>query len=254
MPRGIRNGSPAEGSVPLSAFTGDRRDAQDSPGVRFLEKGRHGCQIREVRAASRPFLGIFRENRVRFPQRATSWEKLLPSAAPANPRVNLAERRRTDLQNAILLFLLFHLHFARKDHQYRNPSMHIVKSLLYFLLAGLCEIGGGYLMWLWLREGRSLLFGLSGAAILIVYGIVPTLQPLGAFTPRTEEFSLRSPFSGAGSSTMCSLTASTSLAASSRSPAWPLSCTRRADGFAAGTFHPYGTAPQPEAFILCRAE
>ena len=44
--------------------------------------------------------------------------------------------------------------------------MLIVKSLLYFLLAGLCEIGGGYLMWLWLREGRSLLFGLSGAAIL----------------------------------------------------------------------------------------
>ena len=29
--------------------------------------------------------------------------------------------------------------------------MLIVKSLLYFLLAGLCEIGGGYLMWLWLR-------------------------------------------------------------------------------------------------------
>lgn len=53
--------------------------------------------------------------------------------------------------------------------------MLIVKSLLYFLLAGLCEIGGGYLMWLWLREGRSLIFGLSGAAILIVYGIVPTL-------------------------------------------------------------------------------
>lgn len=59
--------------------------------------------------------------------------------------------------------------------------MLIVKSLLYFLLAGLCEIGGGYLMWLWLREGRSLLFGLSGAAILIVYGIVPTLQPEGNF-------------------------------------------------------------------------
>lgn len=30
-------------------------------------------------------------------------------------------------------------------------------------------------------KGRSLLFGLSGAAILIVYGIVPTLQPEGNF-------------------------------------------------------------------------
>jgi small multidrug resistance family-3 protein len=29
-------------------------------------------------------------------------------------------------------------------------------SIIYFLLAGLCEIGGGYLVWLWLREGKSL--------------------------------------------------------------------------------------------------
>ena len=37
--------------------------------------------------------------------------------------------------------------------------MEIVRSLVYFALAGLCEIGGGYLMWLWLREGNSLGFG-----------------------------------------------------------------------------------------------
>jgi small multidrug resistance family-3 protein len=78
-------------------------------------------------------------------------------------------------------FYYFIYTLSEKIIKYRNPSMLIVKSLLYFLLAGLCEIGGGYLMWLWLREGRSLLFGLSGAAILIVYGIVPTLQPEGNF-------------------------------------------------------------------------
>ena len=26
------------------------------------------------------------------------------------------------------------------------------RSVLFFILAGLMEIGGGYLMWLWLRE------------------------------------------------------------------------------------------------------
>jgi small multidrug resistance family-3 protein len=26
----------------------------------------------------------------------------------------------------------------------------MIKSLLYFVAAGLCEIGGGYLVWLWL--------------------------------------------------------------------------------------------------------
>ncbi|HMM20063.1 MAG TPA: YnfA family protein [Selenomonadales bacterium] len=55
--------------------------------------------------------------------------------------------------------------------------MEVVKSLAYFIIAGLFEIGGGYLMWLWLREGRDVWYGLSGALILVLYGIVPTLQP-----------------------------------------------------------------------------
>jgi hypothetical protein len=31
---------------------------------------------------------------------------------------------------------------------------HIGRSVLLFLLAGVCEIGGGYLVWLWLRASR----------------------------------------------------------------------------------------------------
>jgi len=31
-----------------------------------------------------------------------------------------------------------------------------IKSIAYFILAGLFEIGGGYLVWLWLREGKPL--------------------------------------------------------------------------------------------------
>lgn len=30
----------------------------------------------------------------------------------------------------------------------------MLESLGLFALAGLCEIGGGYLVWLWLREGK----------------------------------------------------------------------------------------------------
>lgn len=55
--------------------------------------------------------------------------------------------------------------------------MEITKSLFYFVLAGLCEIGGGYLVWLWLREGKGVLFALAGAVILVLYGVIPTLQP-----------------------------------------------------------------------------
>jgi small multidrug resistance family-3 protein len=53
----------------------------------------------------------------------------------------------------------------------------IAKSLLYFVLAGFCEIGGGYLVWLWLREGRSAWLAACGAAVLALYGVTQTLQP-----------------------------------------------------------------------------
>jgi small multidrug resistance family-3 protein len=53
----------------------------------------------------------------------------------------------------------------------------ILKSLFYFLLAGLFEIGGGYLVWIWLRQGKSIWYALAGAALLVLYGIIPTLQP-----------------------------------------------------------------------------
>ena len=52
-----------------------------------------------------------------------------------------------------------------------------MKSLFYFFLAGLCEIGGGYLVWLWLREGKSLWYATFGAIVLILYGIIPAFQP-----------------------------------------------------------------------------
>ena len=55
--------------------------------------------------------------------------------------------------------------------------MVIAKSLFYFFLAGLCEIGGGYLVWLWLRENKSLWLAVLGAMVLILYGIIPTFQP-----------------------------------------------------------------------------
>ncbi|CUH97506.1 putative membrane protein [Propionispora sp. 2/2-37] len=55
--------------------------------------------------------------------------------------------------------------------------MEFWKSIAYFLLAGILEIGGGYLIWLWLREGRGVSYAILGAIILILYGIVPTLQP-----------------------------------------------------------------------------
>jgi small multidrug resistance family-3 protein len=52
----------------------------------------------------------------------------------------------------------------------------MIQSLFLFVLAGLCEIGGGYLFWLWLREGKSIGLAVLGVIALGLYGIVPTLQ------------------------------------------------------------------------------
>jgi small multidrug resistance family-3 protein len=53
----------------------------------------------------------------------------------------------------------------------------MLRSVALFLLAGLCEIGGGYLVWLWLREKGPAWYGLAGALVLVLYGMIPTLQP-----------------------------------------------------------------------------
>jgi small multidrug resistance family-3 protein len=54
--------------------------------------------------------------------------------------------------------------------------MNILQSVFLFLMAGLCEIGGGYLVWQWWRNGAPVGVGLIGAGILILYGIIPTYQ------------------------------------------------------------------------------
>jgi small multidrug resistance family-3 protein len=59
--------------------------------------------------------------------------------------------------------------------------MSVVWALTLFVLAGLAEIGGGYLVWLWLRGGSGLLVGIIGGLVLFLYGVIPTLQPQGTF-------------------------------------------------------------------------
>jgi len=57
----------------------------------------------------------------------------------------------------------------------------MLKSAFLFVLAGLAEIGGGYLVWLWLREKKTIIIGLAGAIVLVMYGVIPTLQDYPQF-------------------------------------------------------------------------
>ena len=51
------------------------------------------------------------------------------------------------------------------------------KSIALFIVAAIAEIGGAYLMWQAVKEGRGLLFAAAGAVALTGYGAVAALQP-----------------------------------------------------------------------------
>ncbi len=57
----------------------------------------------------------------------------------------------------------------------------ILKSSILFILAGLAEIGGGYFIWIWLRNDASIMWGLLGGLVLIMYGVIPTFQQFPSF-------------------------------------------------------------------------
>ncbi len=51
------------------------------------------------------------------------------------------------------------------------------RSIALFVVAAVAEIGGAYLMWQAIKEGRGVLFALAGAVALAGYGAVAALQP-----------------------------------------------------------------------------
>ena len=55
-------------------------------------------------------------------------------------------------------------------------AVAVTRSVILFVLAGICEIGGGWLIWKWLRDHKPGWWGLLGGLILILYGVIPTLQ------------------------------------------------------------------------------
>ena len=57
-----------------------------------------------------------------------------------------------------------------------REALAILRSLALFLLAGVCEIGGGWLIWKCLRDQKPTWWGFLGGLVLVLYGVIPTLQ------------------------------------------------------------------------------
>ena len=56
-----------------------------------------------------------------------------------------------------------------------------ILSIFVFVVAGFFEIGGGWMVWKAVREGKPYWWANIGSVILIGYGFLPTLQPTDSF-------------------------------------------------------------------------
>lgn len=59
----------------------------------------------------------------------------------------------------------------------RMGDMNVAKSVLLFVLAAAAEIGGAWMVWQAVREGRAWWWAGLGIIALGLYGFVATLQP-----------------------------------------------------------------------------
>ena len=59
--------------------------------------------------------------------------------------------------------------------------MTVLRTIGLFLAAAVCEIGGAWLVWQGVREGRGLKFIAGGCVALAIYGLVATAQPESNF-------------------------------------------------------------------------
>lgn len=55
------------------------------------------------------------------------------------------------------------------------------RSILLFVAAALAEIGGAYLVWIGLRDGKGLWVVAVGVVALGLYGVIATFQPDATF-------------------------------------------------------------------------
>ena len=80
------------------------------------------------------------------------------------------------------------------DHDpdsFKWTGSKVVLSIFLFFLAGLAEIGGGWLVWQavrvrgrevqWWRDTRALAYVGAGGCALVAYGFIPTAQPPPTF-------------------------------------------------------------------------
>lgn len=70
---------------------------------------------------------------------------------------------------------------ATEDTTFHWTVGTIFLSLFLFIVAGLAEIGGGWLVWQTIRENKDWYLAFIGCFVLIAYGFISCAQPVDNF-------------------------------------------------------------------------
>lgn len=60
-------------------------------------------------------------------------------------------------------------------------TLTILQALGIFIASGFAEIGGGWLVWQTMRNNKPYWWAILGSLILLLYGFLPTFQPVDSF-------------------------------------------------------------------------
>ena len=62
-----------------------------------------------------------------------------------------------------------------------TPTQKYIVSFFVFIIAGIVEISGGWLVWQTLRHGKNSYFAFIGSILLVSYGFLAALNPFPDF-------------------------------------------------------------------------
>src|SRR3954451_21979056 len=75
----------------------------------------------------------------------------------------------------------FYTKLEAGSNKFIRMKIYMIQATILFILAGIAEIGGGYLIWQWIREGKPSYWGLIGGVVLALYGVIATFQAFPSF-------------------------------------------------------------------------
>mmetsp|Transcript_27563 Transcript_27563/g.42168 ORF Transcript_27563/g.42168 Transcript_27563/m.42168 type:complete len:140 (-) Transcript_27563:2790-3209(-) len=67
------------------------------------------------------------------------------------------------------------------ESSFEWTPLAVFQAISLFILAGVAEIGGGWMVWASIRGNKQWWYAVVGSVVLVCYGFIPTLQPTDNF-------------------------------------------------------------------------